>query len=121
MKTRILLPLLFAIASPAFAGSPSPTPTPRKPAQAPSKKVDLSEQPPFVGMTKAQALSRYGEPKKHSVTDEGENWIYILNAGEVIGKAFIPFNFHATPVRTGVLVFGANGKVKKFRWDVPTG
>ena len=72
-------------------------------------------------MTKAQALARYGEPRKHSVTDEGENWIYVLNAGEVIGKAFIPFNFHTTPVRVGVLIFGVNGKVKKFRWDTPTG
>jgi hypothetical protein len=121
IKTRILPALLCVIASCVFAGSPTPTPTPKKPAQPLSKKVDLSEQPPFVGMTKAQALSRYGEPKKHSVTEEGENWIYILNAGEVIGKAFIPFNFHATPVRTGVLIFGPNGKVKKYTWDVPTG
>jgi hypothetical protein len=119
MKSRILLTLLLAITSSVFATSP--TPTPKKPANVPSKKVDLSEQAPFVGMTKAQALARYGEPKKHSVTDEGENWIYVLNAGEVIGKAFIPFNFNATPVRIGVLVFGANGKVKKFRWDTPTG
>jgi hypothetical protein len=121
MKARILFTLVFAIASPVFATSPTPTPTPKKPAHPPSKKVDPSEQPPFVGMTKAQALARYGEPKRHSVTDEGENWIYVLNAGEVIGKAFIPFNFHATPVRIGVLVFGANGKLKKFRWDTPTG
>jgi hypothetical protein len=122
MKSRILLVLLFAIASSAFAASPTPTPTPKKqPAHAPSKKVDPSEQPPFVGMTKAQALARYGEPRKHSVTEEGENWIYVLNEGEVIGKAFIPFNFHATPVRVGVLIFGVNGKVKKFRWDTPTG
>jgi hypothetical protein len=121
MKARILFTLLIAIASSVFAMSPTPTPTPKKPAHLPSKKVDPSEQPPFVGMTKAQALARYGEPKRHSVTDEGESWIYILNAGEVIGKAFIPFNFHATPVRIGVLVFGANGKLKKFRWDTPTG
>jgi len=119
MKSRILLALLVAVAT--SAASPTPTPTPKKPAHAPSKKVDPSEQPPYVGMTKAQALVRYGEPRKHSVTDEGENWIYVLNEGEVIGKAFIPFNFHATPVRVGVLVFGANGKVKKFRWDTPTG
>lgn len=68
-------------------------------------------------MTKAQALARYGEPKKHTVTEEGEQWVYILNTGEIIGKAFIPFNFKPTIPRTGVLIFGGNGKVKKFVWD----
>ena len=81
---------------------------------------EQAEQPPFVGMTKAQALARYGEPKKHTITDEGENWIYILNMGEVIGKAFIPFNFKPTIPRTGTLTFGADQKVKKFTWDAAT-
>jgi hypothetical protein len=81
---------------------------------------EQAEQPPFVGMTKAQALARYGEPKKHTITDEGENWIYLLNIGEVIGKAFIPFNFKPTLARTGVLIFGPEGRVKKFIWDAPT-
>lgn len=76
-----------------------------------------AERPPFIGMTKAQALARYGEPKKHTITDEGESWVYVLNTGEMIGKAFIPFNFKPTIARTGVLVFGPNGKVKKFNWD----
>jgi hypothetical protein len=76
---------------------------------------EQAEQPPFVGMTKAQALARYGEPKKQTITHEGENWIYLLNMGEVIGKAFIPFNFKPTMVRTGVLIFGPDGRVKKFK------
>jgi hypothetical protein len=76
-----------------------------------------AEIPPFVGMTKAQALARYGRPKKNTITDEGEQWVYILNMGEVIGKAFIPFNFKPTIPRTGVLTFGPDGKVKKFTWD----
>jgi len=84
------------------------------------RTVDESEKQPFVGMTKAQALARYGEPKKHTITDEGEQWIYVLNMGEVIGKAFIPFNFRPTLPRTGMLIFGANGKVKKFSWDAET-
>jgi hypothetical protein len=84
------------------------------------RKQDESENPPFVGMTKAQALARYGEPKQHTLTEKGEQWVYILNYGEVIGKAFIPFNFKGTPIRTGVLTFGANGRVKEFRWDTPT-
>jgi len=69
------------------------------------QQQDESEKPPFVGMTKAQALARYGEPKQNTLTDKGEQWVYILNYGEVIGKAFIPFNFKVTPIRTGVLTF----------------
>lgn len=87
---------------------------------ATQKQQDEYEKPPFVGMTKAQALARYGEPKQHTLTDKGEQWVYLLNYGEVIGKAFIPFNFKPTPIRTGVLTFGPNGKVKEFRWDAPT-
>lgn len=79
-----------------------------------------AETPPFIGMTKAQALARYGEPKKHTLTDEGENWVYVLNMGEVIGKAMIPFNFHQPAVRTGILIFGPDGRVKKFNWDKET-
>jgi hypothetical protein len=51
---------------------------------------------------------------------EGENWIYVLNMGEVIGKAFIPCNFKPTMARTGVLIFGPDGRVKKFNWETPT-
>ena len=96
------------------AAAPAPTP------QVGDISNEVAEQQPFVGMTKEQALARYGEPKKHTVTEEGENWIYILNIGEVIGKAFIPFNFKPTMVRTGTLTFGPDGRVKKFVWDVPT-
>lgn len=80
-----------------------------------------AETPPFIGMTKAQALARYGKPKKQTATEEGEQWVYILNYGEVIGKAFIPFNFKPTMVRTGVLTFGTDDRVKKFIWDKETG
>ncbi len=85
-----------------------------------AKKQDESDKPPFVGMSRAQALARYGEPKTRSITDKGEVWVYLLNYGEVIGKAFIPFNFKPTPIRTGVLTFGDDGKVKEFRWDAET-
>jgi hypothetical protein len=107
--------LLCATSISSASPSPSPRKSPRKPA-----KVDESDKPPFVGMTKAQALNRYGQPKKQTVTDEGEQWIYILNYGEVVGKAFIPFNFHVTPIRTGLLIFGPDGRVKKFTWDTAT-
>jgi hypothetical protein len=71
-------------------------------------------------MTQQQALARYGEPKTRSITDKGEVWVYLLNYGEVLGKAFISFNFKVTPVRTGAHTFGSNGKVKEFRWDAET-
>ena len=76
-----------------------------------------AERPPHVGMTKEQALARYGKPRRHTTTDEGEQWVYILNTGEMIGKAFIPFNFKPTIARTGVLTFGPDDRVKKFTWD----
>jgi hypothetical protein len=116
----ISLHVIIALLCGMSAISASPTPSPTKPPRKSEKKIDEPDKPPFIGMTKAQALSRYGQPKKRTITDEGEQWIYVLNYGEVIGKAFIPFNFHATPVRTGVLIFGPNGKVKKFHWDAPT-
>jgi hypothetical protein len=97
--------------------SPTPTPVPRKPPKI--KKVDEEDKPPFIGMTKAQALARYGKPKTQTVTDEGEQWTYILNMGEFIGKHMIPFFVSTQALRTGVLTFGREGKVKKFRWDVP--
>ncbi len=100
------------------------TSTLAKDPRGPAKRGDISnpeaERPPFIGMTKEQALARYGEPKKHTITEEGEQWVYILNMGEVIGKAFIPFNFKPTVPRTGVITFGPNGRVKKFNWDAQT-
>ena len=118
MKTALALLIALAFAASSLA---RPTPTPR-PKQTPKPRVgDISnpeaEKPPFVGMTKAQALARYGKPKRHTLTEEGEQWVYILNIGEVIGKAFIPFNFKPTVVRTGVLTFGTQGTVTKFTWD----
>jgi hypothetical protein len=83
-------------------------------------KVDEEDKPPFIGMTKAQAIARYGQPKKQTVTDEGEAWTYVLNMGEFIGKHMIPFYFSETQIRTGVLIFGPDGTVKKFHWDTPT-
>ncbi len=118
MKTLNVIIAAALLTSGVANAKPTPTPRPRpgKP-----KTGDISnpeaEQPPFVGMTKAQALSRYGKPKKNTITDEGEQWVYILNMGEMIGKAFIPFNFKPTIARTGVLIFGPGGKVRKFTWD----
>jgi hypothetical protein len=121
MKTK-LFPL---IAAALLAGCATNAPQPQTRANKPHAVGDISnpeaETPPFIGMTKAQALARYGEPKKRTATDEGENWVYVLNLGEVIGNAMIPFNFHQPAVRTGVLIFDAEGRVKKFNWDKETG
>lgn len=90
--------------------------------QVPRRRPAMNEEdkPPYIGMTKGQVLARYGEPRKHTITDEGERWVYLLNFGEMMGKAFIPFNFKGTPPRTGVIIFGPDSRVKKFDWDIPT-
>jgi hypothetical protein len=100
---------IIALASSALATSPTPAPTPAKHR---AKKVDESEKPPFVGMTKAQAIARYGQPKKQTVTDEGENWVYVLNFGEFVGKHMIPFFFRhfADPDRRVDLRCGQQGE-----------
>jgi hypothetical protein len=127
MKNTLIIIAALAIATPAFAQvgtTPGGHHDDARSKKSKEKVGDISnpeaETPPFVGMTKEQALARYGHPKKHTVTEEGEQWVYILNYGEVLGKAFIPFNFKPTPIRTGVLTFGADAKVKKFTWDTPT-
>ena len=81
---------------------------------------DESEKPPFVGMTKNQALARYGDPKTKGVTEEGETWTYVRGLGAMMAKAAIPFYFGGRDLKTGVLIFGPDGKVKKFRWDTQT-
>ncbi len=81
---------------------------------------DLREEeenrPPHVGMSKPEAVQRYGQPKNVVLTDAGERWMYFLNEGEVVGKSLIPFYIPPRP-RFGFLIFGANGRVKEFRWD----
>lgn len=116
--------LAFAGSSPAQTPRTTPRGSPKPNATAAPRVGDISnpeaEKPPFVGMTKAQALARYGNPRKRTVTDEGEQWVYVLNMGEVMGKSFIPFNFKPTIPRTGALIFDGAGKVKKFNWDAET-
>jgi hypothetical protein len=94
-----------------------PTPVPRRPPHA--KKVDESDKPPFIGMTQAQAQARYGNPNHKTSTEAGEQWTYILNMGQFIGKHMIPFFFSTQTLRTGILTFSQDGRVKTFKWDVP--
>jgi len=111
---------LYLISALLIAGCASSTTTgTSRTAKAP-EKVEEKDKPPFVGMTKAQALARYGEPKNRTVTDEGEQWTYWLNFGEVVGKHMIPFFFSTEQVRIGLLTFGPDGRVTKFHWDAPS-
>lgn len=117
-----MFPLIIAaslLAGCATTPAPSTAPPKKKSAVGDMSNPE-ADNPPFVGMTKAQALARYGEPKRRTLTSDGENWVYILNMGEVIGRAMIPFNFKPTQVRTSVLMFGPDGRVKKFNWDTAT-
>jgi hypothetical protein len=121
MKTFPLLIMSAVIGLTIAAASPTPTPSPRRVSPPPKKpgKIDESDKPPFIGMTKAQALARYGKPKQKTSTEEGEQWTYVLNFGEFMGKHMIPFFFSTQGIRVGVLIFDQEGKVKKFRWDTP--
>lgn len=107
---KSILGLVIALALTGCASTPQQR-------QEEARQEAESAKPPFVGMTKDQAIARYGEPKVKTMTDEGEQWTYLLNMGEFIGKHMIPFNFNTDPVRTAVLTFDATGRVKTFRWD----
>ncbi len=117
MKTVLTLVAALALGS---CASPPAARTTTTQARVGDISNPEAERRPFLGMTQAEALARYGKPKKQTITEEGEQWTYVLNFGEVMGKAFIPFNFKHTPIRTGVLTFGPEGRVTKFNWDQET-
>lgn len=75
------------------------------------------EKPPVVGMTRAQALARYGKPRRRVLTEQGERWYYVLNRSEVVGKTLNPLSLTIPKYRVGVLLFGSNAKVKRFAWE----
>lgn len=78
-------------------------------------------QAPFAGMTKAEALARYGEPRRRILTEGGERWYYYLNAGEVLRKTLNPLVLTPPRYRRGVLLFGADGRVRRFAWEAKEG
>ncbi len=65
-----------------------------------------NEQKPELGMTKAEALARYGKTDNIAQSSRGEVWTYHLNMGE----AFIPYNFGYRP-KLRILTFDADGKL----------
>ena len=107
--------LAFGLASLAVSGCSNDRSSASHSAATGSHQ-DADNQPPYVGMSKPEAVQRYGNPKSVVLTDEGERWTYFLNEGEVYGKALIPFYLPPRP-RFGFLTFGPNGRVKDFRWD----
>ena len=78
--------------------------------------IDPKEIPPHYGMNRDEVFRLYGEPNRKYFDDLGETWVYYLNAGEIVGKSFIPF-YVPPRLRTGVLTFGPDGRVAHFRWQ----
>jgi len=85
-------------------------------AAAAHEPPDPIEIPPRVGMTRDQVVAQYGRPRGINVTDWGESWHYILNAGEIATKSLIPFYLPPRP-RFGTVIFGRDGRVTEFHWQ----
>jgi outer membrane protein assembly factor BamE (lipoprotein component of BamABCDE complex) len=112
MKPIVMLAVLL------LAGCAATTTTQQITKQA-RQQSDQSNTAPVTGMTKDDILSRCGEPEKKMVTNEGEQWLYVLNMGEFIDKHMIPSLYSDTQVRTATIIFGSDSRVKKFNWDTP--
>ena len=78
--------------------------------------IDPKEIPPHDGMTRDEVFHMYGPPDRKYVDDMGETWVYYLNAGEIAGKSLIPL-YIPPRLRTGVLTFGPDGRVVRYRWE----
>jgi hypothetical protein len=109
--------LLAAVVCLTGCATPPVPPPATKAVKSQSSQGDISFeeaiQPPFIGMTKAQALARYGNPTTHTLRDDGERWGYFgysRDSGELPLKPGF--------LRTGALFFGPDGKVKQFSWGI---
>ena len=73
-----------------------------------------------MGMSKQEVSARYGRPMNTSMSSRGESWTYMFDAFD--GRDFIPFygavHNAVRQRRGGVVIFGANGRVKDFQWNV---
>ncbi len=67
-------------------------------------------------MTKYKVAALYGRPYGINLTERGEAWHYVLNAGEIEAKSLIPFYIPPRP-RFGTVIFGRDGRVTEFRWQ----
>ena len=77
---------------------------------------DPIEIPPHVGMTREQVIAQYGRPRGINLTERGQAWHYVLNAGEIAAKSLIPFYIPPRP-RFGTVIFGPNGRVTEYHWQ----
>ena len=67
-------------------------------------------------MTKDQVIAQYGRPRGINLTERGEAWHYVLNAGEIAAKSLIPFYIPPRP-RFGTVIFGPDGRVTEYHWQ----
>src|SRR5260370_36984984 len=109
-QTYCITPSLLLVCA-GIPASPSPAPGKSPGHKPPAKKLDESDKPPFVGMTKTQALARYGNPNSKTSTENGEQWTHGLNMCQLIGKHKIPFFFTTQRPRTAVLFVGPDARV----------
>ncbi len=92
------------------------TPSTSGRASASHDQPDPIEVPPHVGMTKDQVIAQYGRPRGINLTERGEAWHYVLNAGEIAAKSLIPFYIPPRP-RFGTVIFGRDGRVVEYHWQ----
>lgn len=115
--TTILAASLLTACNPGTT-SPAPKPAPAKSNPAPQKED--GSRPPRMGMTKEEVRARYGRPTNVSSSSRGEMWHYMFDA--VKGEDFIPFygaiHSHLRQRRAGLVIFGADGRVKDYQWNV---
>ena len=120
MKTILIAFTTAFILTACDPGSTSPAPNPAPAKSKPSPQKEDGSRPPRMGMSKEEVRARYGRPVHVSTSSRGEAWSYVFGAFD--GTAFIPFygpvHNAVRERRGGVIIFGANGRVKDFNWNV---
>ena len=86
-------------------------------ANAHSSTMSPPKKPPFKGMTKAQAFTRYGEPFHQGHVDGRDVWYYHLKFDEVYGREFVPFAVSSDNVTLGEIAFDRNDRVAHYVWN----
>ncbi len=98
------------------AGANRPAPAPPVEAPDTGHRGTRGEwnRTPEVGMTKAQVLTRYGDPRTIQQTPEGEVWRYRAQRR---GRDFIPvYGAFTQQTKGGTIGFDAEGRVKAYDW-----
>src|SRR5260370_37770179 len=119
-QTYCITPSLLLVCA-GIPASPSPAPGKSPGHKPPAKKLDESDKPPFVGMTKTQALARYGNPNSKTSTDNGEQGTEPANLCLVIATHWITLVFRPQQVRTPLVVVSQHGPAKSFAYILACG